>query len=31
MADNDTPGEWPIWTPGAQSAGFIKGSIHCYT
>ena len=32
MADNDAPGAWPIWTPGAWYAGFIKGILkHCYT
>ena len=33
MADNDTPGAWPVWTPGrAHLEGFIKSStIHCYT
>ena len=26
-----SPGAWPVWTPGAQLAGFIKRtSIHCY-
>ena len=31
MAD-DALGAWPVWTPGAQLAGFIKRStIHCYT
>ena len=25
------PGAWPVWTPGAPSAGFIKRkTIHCY-
>ena len=24
MADNDAPGAWPILTPGACLAGFIK-------
>ena len=24
MADNDVPGAWPLWTPGARLAGFIK-------
>ena len=29
---HDAPGAWPVWTPGAQLAGFIKRtSIHCYT
>ena len=28
----DAPGVWPIWTPGARLAGFIKRTtIHCYT
>ena len=32
MADNDTPGAWPIWTPGSRLAGIIKGlTIHCFT
>ena len=32
MADNDAPWSWPIWTPGAWLAGFIKGiTTHCYT
>ena len=32
MVDNDMPGAWPVWTPGAQLAGFIKRTtIHCYT
>ena len=27
-----TPGAGPVWTPGAQEAGFIKRTIiHCYT
>ena len=31
MVDNDMPGPWPVWTPGAPLAGFIKGNtIHCY-
>ena len=31
MVDNDMPGAWPVWTPGAQLAGFIKrNTIHCY-
>ena len=30
MVDNDMPGAWPVWTPGAPLAGFIKRStIHC--
>ena len=32
MADNDAPGAWPIWTPGSQLAGIIKGlTKHCFT
>ena len=32
MSDNDAPGAGPVWTPGTQLAGFIKGTtIHCYT
>ena len=32
MADSDTPWAWPIWTPGAWLAGFVKGiTKHCYT
>ena len=32
MADNDTPRAWPIWTPGSQLAGIIKGlTKHCFT
>ena len=32
MVDNDMPGAWPVWTPGAPLAGFIKKStIHCST
>ena len=27
MLDNDTPGAWPVWTPGAPLAAFIKESI----
>ena len=31
MADNDTPGVGPVWTPAARFAGFIKGTtINCY-
>ena len=31
MVDNDMPGAWPVWTPGAPLAGFIKrNTIHCY-
>ena len=30
MVDNGMPGVWPVWTPGAPLAGFIKRStIHC--
>ena len=32
MADNDAPVAWPVGTPGALLAGFIKRTaIHCYT
>ena len=32
MADNDTPWAWPLKTPGAWLAGFMKGiTNHCYT
>ena len=32
MADNDAPGAWPIWTPGSQLTGIIKGlTKHCFT
>ena len=32
IADNDTPGVWPVRTPGTRLAGFIKRrTIHCYT
>ena len=32
MSDNDAPGAGPVWTPGAQLAGFIKRTtINCYT
>ena len=32
MEDNDAPGAWPIWAPGTQLAGFMKGiTKHCYT
>ena len=32
MADNDAPGAWPIWTPGSQLVGIIKGlTKHCFT
>ena len=27
MVDNDMPGAWPVWTPGAPLAEFIKESI----
>ena len=27
MVDNDMPGAWPVWTPGALLAAFIKESI----
>ena len=31
MVDNDMPGAWPVWTPGAPLAEFIKrNAIHCY-
>ena len=31
MVDNEAPGEWPVWTPGAWLAGFVKGiTNHCY-
>ena len=31
MVYNDMPGAWPVWTPGALLAGFIKrNTIHCY-
>ena len=31
MVDNDMPGAWPVWTPGAPLAEFIKrNTIHCY-
>ena len=26
MVDNDMPGAWTVWTPGAPLAGFIKKS-----
>ena len=30
MVENDMPGAWNVWTPGAPLAGFIKRStIHC--
>ena len=32
MVDNDMPGAWPVWTPGARLTGFIKRTtINCYT
>ena len=32
MADNDAPRAWPIWTPGSQLAGIIKGlTKQCFT
>ena len=27
MVDYDMPGAWPVWTPGAPLAAFIKESI----
>ena len=27
MVDNDMPGAWPVWTPGAPFAAFIKERI----
>ena len=28
---DDALGAWPVWTPGARLAGFIKRTfIHCY-
>ena len=27
MVDNDMPGAWPVWTPGAPLAAFIKEGI----
>ena len=27
MVDNDMPGAWPVWTPGAPLSAFIKESI----
>ena len=31
MTDNNVPGAWPVLTPGAWLAGFIKRTfIHCY-
>ena len=29
MVDNDAPGAWPIWAPGTQLAGFMKGITKC--
>ena len=32
MVDDDMPGAWPVWTPGAPLAAFIKESIiHWFT
>ena len=32
MVDNDIPGAWPVWTPGAPLGAFIKESIiHWFT
>ena len=32
MVDNDMPGVWPVWTPGARLAAFIKERIiHWFT
>ena len=29
---HEAPRAWPVWTPGARLAGFIKGTfIHCCT
>ena len=28
MVDNDMPGAWPVWTPGAPLAAFIKGDYY---
>ena len=28
---HDAPRAWPVWTPEARLAGFIKRTIHCYT
>ena len=30
MADNDALGAWPIWIPGSQLAGIIKGLTKQY-
>ena len=27
LVDNDMPGAWPVWTPGAPLAAFIKKRI----
>ena len=27
MVDNGMPGAWPVWTPGAPLAAFIKESV----
>ena len=27
MVDNDMPGAWPVWTPGAPLTAFIKERI----
>ena len=27
MVDNDVPGAWPVWTPGAPLAAFIEENI----
>ena len=31
VVDNDMPGAWPVWTPGAQLAGFstAAGVVPC--
>ena len=32
MEDNDTPWAWPLKTPGAWLAGFMKAiAKHCFT
>ena len=28
MVDNDMPGAWPVWTPRAPLAAFIKESLY---
>ena len=28
MVDNDMPGVWPVWTPGAPLAAFYKGEYY---